>query len=129
MIRWGWISIYVMSANSSNKCIQQFTNNAVVSLTYVMASLVSSFVLKICLFLVGCYFWRSLYVKWKIKQLVYIFFFFLSCIEKHVNIKGKNMACMIHYKSLGNYSELKNVTTNTEIGFRKAKAIRERIKG
>ena len=39
------------------------------------------------------------------------------------------MACIIHYKSLGNYSELKNVTTNTEIGLRKAKAIREHIKG
>ena len=38
-------------------------NNAVVSLTYVMASLVLCFVLKICLFLVGCYFWRPLYVK------------------------------------------------------------------
>ena len=39
------------------------------------------------------------------------------------------MACIIHYKSLGYYSELKHVTTNTEIGLRKAKAIRERIKG
>ena len=26
------------------------------------------------------------------------------------------MACIIHYKSLGYYSELKHVTTNTEIG-------------
>ena len=36
------------------------------------------------------------------------------------------------YNSLqvfGNYSELKYVTTNTQIGLRKAKAIRERIQG
>ena len=33
------------------------------------------------------------------------------------------------YKSLGNYSERKHVITNTEIRVRKAKAIRERIKG
>ena len=39
------------------------------------------------------------------------------------------MACIIHDKFLGSYPELKHVTTNTEIRFRKAKAIIEYIKG
>ena len=47
--------------------------------------------------------------------------------HKHVNIEDKNMACIIHYKSLGNSSEMKHVTTNTYIGLREAKAIKERI--
>ena len=62
-------------------------------------------------------------------QLVYIFPSFLSSVHKNVNTKDKAMAWIIHYKSFGNFFELKHVTTNTEIGLRKAKAIKKRIKG